>query len=291
MSRRSRRTRRAQDEEDLHIRSNIKPPTYSGETDIELFILQFEEVAEVNEWTDIETRLHLRSSLTGSATDCGRGQSAAEILHLLRNRFGMTVQQAKDKLLHLQKPGKQNLHQHAIETRKLVDVAFPQLGGVALESMAMDYFINSIGNTSLKRHMLVIRPNTLMEATQAAVDYLSVGQDTNVKITQIEKKEAGSASTLSATFENSMETLSRMMQSQTEMLSKLMTHLATDRSKGETRQLSRLKCFVCGGPHFKKDCPTWKLAQTKETPKTDSQGNDAGLVQNSHPKGPGHPQV
>jgi hypothetical protein len=150
--------------------------------------------------------------------------------------------------------------------------------------MAMDYFINSIGNTSLKRHMLVIRPNTVMEATQSAVEYLSVGQDTNVRITQVETEEAGSASTLSTAFENSIETLSRMMQSQTEMLSKLMVHLATDRSKGETRQLPRLKCFVCGGPHLKKDCPTWKFTQTEKTPKTDSQGNGADLVQNSHPK-------
>ena len=53
-------------------KKEFKPPTYNGDTDIELFLRQFQDMALVNRWEPIETLLHLRSCLQGGAAECGR---------------------------------------------------------------------------------------------------------------------------------------------------------------------------------------------------------------------------
>ena len=74
----------------------IRPPSFSGEGDLKLFIKQFEDVAEANGWTPKQRTLHIRSQLAGDAQGCGHGDSYEEILEDLHARFGVSKRQARD---------------------------------------------------------------------------------------------------------------------------------------------------------------------------------------------------
>ena len=51
-------------------RPSFKPPSFSGDGNVDLFVSQFEDVAEANHWSPLERTLHLRSQLTGDAQRC-----------------------------------------------------------------------------------------------------------------------------------------------------------------------------------------------------------------------------
>ena len=78
-------------------RRHLKPPQYSGVGDVDLFLTQFEDVAMINGWSEEESLLHLRLSLTGKARDCSRAESIAEVQVLLRSHFGVNVRQARER--------------------------------------------------------------------------------------------------------------------------------------------------------------------------------------------------
>ena len=60
-------------------RKEIKHPQFTGEGDVEIFLAQFHEVAEANEWTERERLSHLRLGLTDKATECGREEMIHEV--------------------------------------------------------------------------------------------------------------------------------------------------------------------------------------------------------------------
>ena len=42
-------------------RTEIRPPSFNGEGDLSLFLKQFDDVADANQWTLVQRTLHLRS--------------------------------------------------------------------------------------------------------------------------------------------------------------------------------------------------------------------------------------
>ena len=56
-------------------RTEIRPPSFNGEGDLSLFLKQFDDVADANQWMLVQRTLHLRSRLTGDAQGCGHGDS------------------------------------------------------------------------------------------------------------------------------------------------------------------------------------------------------------------------
>ena len=56
-------------------RTEIRPPSFNGEGDLSLFLKQFGDVADANQWTLVQRTLHLCSQLTGDAQGCGHGDS------------------------------------------------------------------------------------------------------------------------------------------------------------------------------------------------------------------------
>ena len=87
--------------------SSVKPPQYNGLGDLELFLLQFNDVAKVNKWSNQEHLLHLRLSLTDKAMDYSRGTTVTEVQDMLKVRFGLNSRQAREKMCHLKKTSKQ----------------------------------------------------------------------------------------------------------------------------------------------------------------------------------------
>ena len=65
----------------------LRPPSFDGVGDFILFLKQFEDVAEANNWTLVQRTPHLRSQLTGDTQGCSHRDSYEEIVEDLHARF------------------------------------------------------------------------------------------------------------------------------------------------------------------------------------------------------------
>lgn len=267
----------------MNTRDSFKPPTFRGEGDVELFISQFNDVAEANEWTARQTVLHLRTQLEGPAVDCGRGESVEAILTALRVRFGISERQGKERLMSLRKKAQDSMYDHAVEIKRLVEVAFPTLRAIDRDQLALDYFHRSIDNKAYQRHILALNLRTMEEAISAAEDFFAVGGVENT--TKFSARPAGgetegaslqmseNMAKLMATIQASTQAAQAASQAQTTLLTQVLARLATpavpingppvqyngppvpiNSSQNQT-QVRPLACYGCGGPHLKRHCP------------------------------------
>ena len=55
-------------------RDRFKAPRYDGKGDVELFIAQFQEIAQANQWDVGTSLISLRLALEKDAVECSRGQ-------------------------------------------------------------------------------------------------------------------------------------------------------------------------------------------------------------------------
>jgi hypothetical protein len=260
----------------LTTRDKFKAPVFRGEGDIELYISQFDDVRRANRWDADSAVIHLRSSLEGPAWECGREGTLNEIYDALRARFGLTARQAKDKLVSLKKTVKQTLHEHATEVGRLVQRAFANLAVADRDELTLDYFVRSLDNRALQRHMLAIEPATVMEAVRAAEEFLQVGGADRMARPAAMMVESSSVSTVEA----SLASIAKVLEAQSSLLTKLTDRLdKLDRANngGEGPPPRRpLACFICKGPHFKRDCPKQVQPQSQTTNADEQQGNETG---------------
>ena len=154
--------------------TEIRPPSFSGEGDLTLFLKQFEDVADANGWTPKQRTLHILSQLTGDAQGCGYGDSYCEIVEDLHARFGVSKRQAKDRLAALKKKTSQSIYSQAAEVTRLVEVAFTTLADAGRRAMALEYFTQAWESKNMRRHLLAMVPTTLKDAVQAIEEYLAV---------------------------------------------------------------------------------------------------------------------
>ena len=162
---------RQQPRNDLEV---FKAPEYNGLGSIEVFIKQFSDVADANAWTRGAALLHLRRALKDEARDCGAGDEVEEIFEALRARFGISPREARSKLSNIRKEYKTSLQEHATTIKELMRIAYPDLPGGLQVEMGLDYFVNSLHNSALQRHLLAIRPDTIAAAVAAGNEYLQV---------------------------------------------------------------------------------------------------------------------
>ena len=78
---------------------------------LHLFLLQFNDVTEANNWHVLNRLLNLWASLEGGAANCGHKGTVTEILAYIRARYGLTDKQALDTLSIIRKPVKQSFHE------------------------------------------------------------------------------------------------------------------------------------------------------------------------------------
>ena len=252
----------------LSQRDNFRAPTYHGEGDVELFLGQFDDVAVANRWGEQAILLHLRAHLEGSAQACGAGRTRERIEDALRARFGLSQRQAKDRLAHLRRDSKATLHEQAMQIQRLVEIAYPRLARADQEQMSMDHILRSLDNKNIQRHMLTIQPETVVELVQAIDEYMAVGgidgrqPSVNARVVEAESPHP------------ELSALSKIIEAQGLLLSKLLEKVEALEA---TRPMSRPPrsawqavpsdgCFLCGGPHWKRDCPRGRPSRPQGQP-------------------------
>ena len=170
------------------VEEHFKPPEFDGTGSVEVFIRQFEDVAEANHWGLGAALLHLRRSLRGEARDCGAGADFAEVCIALRTRFGMTQREAATKLSQLRKEGKTSLQEHATRLKELLRTAHPTLPAVHRDEMSLTYFVSTLNHAGLQGHLLARGPQNLAEAVEQGNEYLQIRRPT-LGVRQLEQSE------------------------------------------------------------------------------------------------------
>ena len=152
----------------------FKPPKFTGIGNVEVFIQQFNDVAEANQWIPAAALLHLRGALEDEARDCGAAADIAGVLAALRARFGLTPREARAKLSRLRREFKTPLQEYSARVGSLIQVAYPDLDPEVRLEMGLEHFINSLSHPTLQQHLLAVRPNSLEGAVNAGNEFLQV---------------------------------------------------------------------------------------------------------------------
>ena len=107
------------------------------------------------------------------ARACGRGDTVDAIFDALRNKYGLTVREARSRLSK-KKDVRTSLQVHAAKVERLANITYADLPENHRDSMALDAFSLTLGNLYLKRHLLAVKAETLANAVTARNEFLQV---------------------------------------------------------------------------------------------------------------------
>ena len=250
-------------------RTHFKPPKYNGETDVVLFITQFNDFSQANGWAEHEKILHLRGSLEGTAHECGRGQTVTEVVESLKTKFGITPRQARDKLSSIKKTSRQSVIELGTEISKLVNIAYPNQDAAFVTETSLKVFGRAINHKALQQHLLARPQTTMAETVKMAEELLQLDNSkSSISVLEADKEE------------DSVGKLTKVMQQLVQSQHQLIQQLTP--KTGPTKD-TRQGCYRCGGPHFKRNCPllTDKTEQKPKEVKTETakSGNAQGPTQ------------
>jgi len=255
------RRRRWNDDEHMDRRPReFKLPSYDGKTDVELFIQEFEEIRDANDWNRGASRLHLKGALVDSARDCGRPPTLEGVLDALRARFGLTTREARAKLASLRKEPNTTLQEHGVEVERLVGIAYADLEIDQREEMTMDLFVTTLGHLSLQRHMLAVRPADLAGMIQAGNEFLQLqtgsarGRHSVQTMDEADEthQQVAPVNPVADETNTILGTMMKVLQGIVSQLQRMDGPVTTN-SKGPTKLPP--KCWNCGEvEHVRRDC-------------------------------------
>ena len=158
-------------------RQYLKPPTFNGSTNFETFHAHFENCAKFNHWSHAEQLAHLRNSLKDEAgqvlwdSELNVTNSLGKLTRLLKDRFGGAAQSDKFKMelrSRLRQP-RESLTDLYRDIKRLMALGYPDLDAKAREVIAVDRFIDSLGDADLALKIRERTPTTLDEALRAGL--------------------------------------------------------------------------------------------------------------------------
>ncbi|KAJ8036998.1 hypothetical protein HOLleu_17697 [Holothuria leucospilota] len=271
-------------------RPNVLPPPFDGTGNWDDYMVQFELIAELNAWDQVQKALYLAASLKGQARailsdlDSTHRRDYSQLSAALSNRFSPANQT--------------QLFRAMLKNRaRKPDESIPQL---AIETLARDYFIDSLGDTDTKWRVYQSRPRNLSDAVVVAVElesfFLAETKKGNLRrpIARAVVPPANDGDKV----EKQMKFLGEALETLTSNFEKMQTQILKQetqlRDMRETKQKSTSpqldekrgnhrswqgnerplpKCWRCGRPgHLKRDCP--------EPPKEDERTQNRNRQEN-----------
>lgn len=257
----------------------FKVPEYDGTSDVDAFTDTFLGIMGASGWLPDEALLHLRSCLRGAAKDTARGTNLVSALESLRQRFGLTATQARDRLAALRYDGRQSLHELGAEVERLVSKAYDFIPADNRPSMSVEIFKRALNNPRLQQHLLLSTANTVGEVVRAAEAFLQVNKPATAapfprpQVAAVDSVDppvshvahvemAGSTVELAATLNKLMKVVEENSKA-IGRLSQVQPRQAPGGFAGaRTGQQSGVRtpgpCWLCNGPHLKNQCPSNK---------------------------------
>jgi len=138
---------------------------------VEQFIREFQDVATIAEWPAQVRVLKLRACLTGRTKSFALGPDEKHILRALRTRFGMTPEEASDRLQVMRTDRRTSLEDHANEVERLAQVAFGYATGSERQCLVYNAFLKTINHPDLQRHWMAAKVSSLDVALEMGKAY------------------------------------------------------------------------------------------------------------------------
>jgi len=155
----------------------LKPPTFNGTGNFETFHARFLNCARYNKWNREEHLAHLRNALSDEAGqvlwDSGPEvtRSLTRLTKLLKERFGGAAQSDRYRMelrSRIRQP-QETLTTLYRDIKKLITLGYPELDPKAREIIAVDRFIDSLGDANLALKIRERMPANLDEALKAGL--------------------------------------------------------------------------------------------------------------------------
>lgn len=286
----------------------IPAPKFKGVGNVEVFYQQFDQVAEMNNWSAAARLIHLRNSLDGPAQVCADGESEAEILASLLSRYGITRGQAREKLSRLERQKNQSYYDFAVEVDRLCGKAFPGeiVDREKMENL-LEYFGKGMKDGGLYRFLHACKPRDITELVAATERYygsasLGTGVSnrptcpTSVNAAGVgdlvaeqplrntsnqQSRQAGTAGVTPVHQGGSgLERIESLLE---QLLKKLDMRNPTPARGGYAGRGANGPCWSCGGPHMQKNCPSTRQSQnpaSNNRGRGRGRGNPSGMTLN-----------
>ena len=253
-------------------RYRLSPPIFGGDGDVEQFIREFQDVATIAAWPVQVRVLQLRACLTGRAKSFALGPDEAHILRALRTRFGMTTEEASDRLQVMRRDKRTSLEDHANEVERLAQVAFSHVTGPGRQRLVYNAFFKSVNHPDLQRHWMAAKVGSLDEALEMGKAYFQVEELQGPRFTARQVVEDGdtmpanpqAAAAVTQSPEQTQLTmlidLVKGLQATVAELQQGQTSRQAPRVREDPTRPSRLTCWGCGSPgHVRRHCPKGNL--------------------------------
>ena len=156
-----------------------RPATYDGKTSCRDYLVQFEMIAELNRWDDPTRALELATSLRGLAqailSDLGP-EERGDYNKLLRALVGRFEPDNQSEVFRSQLKGRQrrkgeSLTELCQEIKRLARKAYPTAHRDLRDRLAMDSFVDSLGDAELEWSVYHAEPQSIDDAVKAAVKF------------------------------------------------------------------------------------------------------------------------
>ncbi|CAC5376490.1 unnamed protein product [Mytilus coruscus] len=228
-----------------------KPALYDGESNWEDYLVQFELIAAINKWSDIEKALELATSLRGTAqsilTDL-RPEMRTNFIQLtaaLASRF-QPENQAEMYRAQMKSKIRGRTEQIPVlgqDIKRLVRLAYPSAPIEIKEQLACDCFIDSLNDVDMGWAIFQAKAKSINNAIQVALEYEAFQNDRRKHDTKL----------VCAVNENNNFDLNREI-----YLSEQVDDISGRLGKIENNEKNQktFSCYHCGvSGHLKRECP------------------------------------
>lgn len=237
---------------------NVKPETYNGDGDWEVYLNHFELCAELGQWSPREKALTLAASLRGQAqfyyvTLSKLERSAYNLLtDRLSQRFGRSRQQPMwmTRLESRKRYPDEPIAQLADDLISMAQRAYPDMNRSAQENLALNQLYKSI-NPELRFKCITENCRTMNQAVALVEMFEGVVESSNPN----KKKGAVHMVTGQAETSGQNETNTSNLETAVRELQDMVRQLMQSRGTNGPNQTPK-RCYNCQSTqHFKRNCP------------------------------------
>ena len=245
----------------------LMPMKYSGTSDFDEYLTQFEAIAGLQNWNDERKAVVLLSKLEGQALSIASTENQrtfSSLVACLRENFSPQQQTIFALKLNSRVQGKNETFEAlANDIKRLTKKAYMTADDLTKDRLATDAFVNAISDDSVREKLRDKAPVTISQALRE-VRQIAVNRE-------IEKQRA-KQTVRSVEMKPSSKENDEVMKLQ-EKLSKLEAELK--KFHGERLQVKKPRvCYHCSLPgHVKKFCPFDPCNQMLPSVKAQTAGN------------------
>ena len=174
----------------------VKLGTYDGNSCLETFLASLRNFATYFKWSEEDELFHLRASLKGPAGqllwDLGSNVTLAELVRLLRNRFGTSNQAERFRAelrTRKRKPGEQ-LQKLYNDICRLMSLAYPGPSSEIVNVVGREAFLDALGDPGLRVRVLDKGPSNMEEALRIALNLEALDNSKEVESAAISEKHS-----------------------------------------------------------------------------------------------------